>query len=242
MKRPARGAGIADASTARACMAEIPFQHAPEPQPVDLNVWPRADHFAFYCGFQEPFFSLVAEVACGALVRACKERGESPTLRLWHAVLRAANEVEAFRYRIVDDRPVLFSRIHLSPTVARPDETFAIAFLPFLDEFEPFREIALPILEAARLSRGFKLDAANRRIDLIHFSTLPWFRFSALTHARHMGHTESEPKITLGRFGERDGELWLPVSVTVHHGLVDGLHISYFLRRLEALLSGSENC
>ncbi len=218
-------------------MASIPYQLPPTPAPVDLASWPRADHFAFYHEFKEPFFSLVAEVACGSLVRACKARGESPTLRLWHAVLRAANEVEAFRYRIVEDRPVLYPRIHLSPTVARPDETFAIIFLPFVDEFDEFQEVATPLLEAARLSKGFKLDAGERRIDLIHFSTLPWYRFSALTHARHMGHTESEPKITLGRFGERDGELWLPVSVTVHHGLVDGLHISYFLRRLEELLS-----
>lgn len=204
---------------------------------VSRDSWKRTEYFDFFSQFSEPFFSVCAEVDCSGLVRECRRRKEASTLPLWHAVLKAANEVEEFRYRIKDAAPVVFDKVHLSPTVLRPDKTFTVSFVPYLESLEEFRQAAQAALEEAQQSSGFSLSESARRVDLIHFSSLPWFRFTGLTHARPMASGECEPKITIGRFGERDGKILLPVSVTVHHGFVDGYHVARYLEVLESFTS-----
>jgi chloramphenicol O-acetyltransferase type A len=44
------------------------------------------------------------------------------------------------------------------------------------------------------------------------------------------------PKIVFGRHREAGGRRWMPVSVEVHHALVDGLHVGRFFERFQALL------
>ena len=207
------------------------------PIPLSLDDWPRRDHFVLYSSFQEPFFSITANVECGGLVESCKQQGASPTLRIWHSVLRAVNQIPAFALRIHNGQPVRHETIHLSSTVLRPDETFAIIFLPFLSDFAEFEADARERIERAKLTTGLKLDVISSRQDLIHFSTLPWFRFTGLTHARALGIPDSAPKITLGKYAKENGQWLLPVSVTVHHGLVDGLHVARYLKALEEILN-----
>lgn len=209
----------------------------PRPLPINLDEWPRRDHFLFYNSFLEPFFSITAEVDCTGLIGSCQRAGISPTLRLWHRVLRAANQIEAFTLRVLEGQPVRYSPVHLSPTVLRDDETFGITFLPYHELFADFEASSLPRLREAKTTRGLKLDLETRRQDIVHFSTIPWFRFTGLSHARPLSTPDSEPKITLGRFSQV-GERWLlPVSLTLHHGLADGLHAARYLEDLEALLA-----
>lgn len=185
----------------------------------------------------EPFFSVTANVDCTGLVKSCKDQRVSPTLRIWHAVLQAVNQTSAFTLRIREGKPVRYETVHLSPTVLRPDETFTIIFLPYLPNYQEFETEAGARIESAKLTTGFKLDLESSRDDLIHFSTLPWFRFTGLTHARALGFPDSAPKITLGQFAKENERWLLPVSVTVHHGLVDGLQVARYLQRLEELLN-----
>jgi chloramphenicol O-acetyltransferase type A len=201
---------------------------------IDLSVWPRRDHFKFFSSYEEPFFSITAEVDCTGLLARCERLGVSKTLSFWHGVLRATNAIEEFRYRILDGRPVLYDTIHLSPTILRPDGTFTIAFVPFKEDFQEFCDTASEVIARAKETTGFDLDNSTRRIDLIHFSTVPWFRFTGLTHARSTKAPGSEPKITLGKFGPRlGGGKSIPVSITGHHGLMDGYQIGQYLEHLE---------
>lgn len=223
-------------SQRKACFMDI--QSTPDSHRViNRDSWKRSEHFDFFNQFSEPFFSVCAEIDCSGLVRKCRNDTRASTLPLWHGVLKAANQIEEFRCRIKDGRPVIFDKVHLSPTVLRPDKTFTVSFVPYLEEPEEFFEVAQAALEKARLSSGFSLSESARRVDLIHFSSLPWFRFTGLTHARPMVSGESEPKITIGRFGERDGKILLPVSVTAHHGFVDGYQVARYLETLESITS-----
>lgn len=205
-------------------------------QTIDLETWPRREHYDFFCSYREPFFSITAEVLCEGLLRRCEQDGLSKTLALWHGILMAANAVDEFRYRIQDQGPVLYEKVHLSPVVLRPDGTFTIAFLPFQKDPLAFAEMGRQVLDEAKKTKGFSLDLGTRRIDLIHFSAVPWFRFTGLSHARAGNRSESEPKITIGKYGRgRDGTAVIPVSVTAHHGLMDGLHVARYFEELERI-------
>lgn len=203
---------------------------------VDLSTWERAGHYQFFSGYADPFFELTIEVECGGVLRRCEVQGISKTFALWHGIIQVANEVEAFRYRIESEGPVLYEAVHLSPTVLRDDGTFTIGFVPYRRDLDEFSSIAHEMVAEARTTSGFTLDNDTRRTDLIHFSTVPWFRFTSLSNARSGDATSSEPKIVIGRFGPgATGKVTIPVSISAHHGFVDGYHVGLFVDRLHEI-------
>jgi len=78
------------------------------------------------------------------------------------------------------------------------------------------------------------------RDDLIYFTTLPWVSFTSFAHARNRGRGDSVPRIAFGKFMKENARTMLPISVEVHHALMDGLHAGRYLIRLEEMLMEPE--
>ena len=105
---------------------------------VELDTWPRKDHFEFFRAFDEPFFSVTAEVDCTKAREFARSKKESLFLLYLHKALKAANRIEHFRYRISGDRVLLYDRIDASPTIDRPDGTFGFSYMGFQEDFDQF--------------------------------------------------------------------------------------------------------
>jgi chloramphenicol O-acetyltransferase type A len=76
--------------------------------------------------------------------------------------------------------------------------------------------------------------------DLIRYSTLPWFDFTSISHARDFAHEDSAPRITFGKMTEADGRRTMPASIHVHHALADGLHVAQFVDHFQKLLAAPD--
>jgi chloramphenicol O-acetyltransferase type A len=64
--------------------------------------------------------------------------------------------------------------------------------------------------------------------------------FSSYSNARKWGPHDSIPKIAFGRIDAQGDHLWMPLSVEVHHALMDGLHVGRFIQQFEAALGESD--
>jgi len=153
-----------------------------------------------------------------------------------HAALQAINQVEALRYRIEDDQVVCYDRIHASATIRRPDHTFGFSFIEQHDALSAFVPAATAEIAAVQSSQGLCLSENTGRPDVIHFSTIPWVRFTGLTHARNFRHPDSCPKISVGQTYVEGPATLLPVSIDVHHSLADGYHVGQFLATFQKQL------
>jgi len=122
--------------------------------------------------------------------------------------------------------------------VLLPNETFTYAYFNYDSNFETFVSQAAAAIEKARAEGSLK---PTMRYDLIFFTTLPWISFSSFAHARTPGRGESIPRIAFGKFVEENGRTFLPISVEVHHALMDGLHVGRYLMRMEELLAQPAN-
>ena len=198
-------------------------------QLIDLAGWNRREHFAFFSAFEEPFFGLVATVDCTRALAEAKRLGVPFFLYYLHAALRAVNQVEALRYRVEDGRVYCYDRIHASATIGRPDHTFGFSFIEHHDALTDFLPTATAEIAAVQASQGLRLSETTSRPDVIHFSALPWVRFTGLTHARSFTYPDSCPKISVGQTYAEGAATLMPVSVNVHHGLADGYHVGQFL-------------
>ncbi|RYZ84904.1 MAG: chloramphenicol acetyltransferase, partial [Proteobacteria bacterium] len=56
--------------------------------------------------------------------------------------------------------------------------------------------------------------------------------------ARNFGLADSCPKISFGKMTvDTNGKRTMPMSVHVHHALLDGYHVGYFTDRFQELMS-----
>ena len=166
-------------------------------------------------------------------------RGRSPersffAASLWCS-LAAANEVEEFRYRIRGPEVVVHPLIHGGSTVLLPDGTFRFAYYDYSSGLGGFIEHVRQVTERVRSESG-PLDPQDDRDDLIHYSVIPWVPFTSFSHARRWGTEDAVPKIVFGKHREVGGRRYMPVSVEVHHALVDGLHVGRFYEAFQHCL------
>lgn len=205
---------------------------------LDLDNWPRKDHFNFFKQFEEPFFGVTVTIDCTKAYNKAKEEGISFFLYYLHKSLAAANTVEAFRYRIKGNEVLVYDEVHASPTINRPDGSFGFAYMDFYDDFETFYGEAQQETERVQNSKG--LVPAVSGENVIHFSSIPWINFTSLSHARSFSFNDCIPKISFGKMTEANGVKIMPVSVHVHHALMDGYHVGQFIERFQQLMNESE--
>ena len=204
---------------------------------VDINTWKRKEHFNFFSQFDEPFFGIVSEVDCTKAFQFADNYDLSFFAYYLHKSLVAANIIEEFKYRIQDDNVVLYDEIHASPTIGREDGTFAFSFIKFNREFAVFNKTLLLEIERVKNSTGLRANRNSELIDVIHYSSIPWVQFTGLTHARNFEFVDSSPKITFGKTFTKNNKKIMPISINVHHGLVDGQHVGNYLNLFQKLLN-----
>jgi chloramphenicol O-acetyltransferase type A len=203
---------------------------------LNLANWSRRELFEFFIGYSNPYFNVCAQVDVThlvALVRECP--GVRISLALHYFALRVANEIEPFRYRLKDEKVFVYDVINGGTTVLLPNESFAYAYFDYQPDFEKF------VADAARAVDNIRNGSGplkpSMRDDLIYFTSLPWISFTSFAHARTGGRGESIPRIVFGKFTKQNERLMLPISVEVHHALMDGIHVGRFLTRLEEVLA-----
>jgi chloramphenicol O-acetyltransferase type A len=152
--------------------------------------------------------------------------------------LKAANEIEAFRYRLRGKRVLIHDTIHAGSTVLNQDETFSFCYFSYFGLFAEFYRNAQYVLEQHYAQKAH-LEPRDNQDNMIHYSILPWFRFSSISHPRRFHTEDSVPKIVFGKFHEQDNRWFLPISISAHHSLVDGIHVGKYLELIQLLINKS---
>jgi chloramphenicol O-acetyltransferase type A len=207
---------------------------------IPLDSWPRRAALAHFRHMAQPAFSVTVPVDVTGLRERAARHGATPWIAYHHAALEAANSIEAMRQSLTDDgHGVLeYDAIHASTTVLRDDRSFGFLTMrrePSLAHFAASAKTHLPRVRSAS-GDMFAADAAGGlpEASLVHMTALPWFAFTAFTHARGQG--DDRPKIAFGRFSPQGERLVMPVAVDVHHALCDGVHVGEFFERFQAQL------
>lgn len=203
------------------------------PTYLDLESWSRREQFHFFKGYDLPYFNVCVQLDVTGLVRFARSReGPSFFLMYHYLALRAANEVEPFRYRLRGDRVLVHDRIDMGTTILVDGDRFTFCYFDDDEDFAQFAEKADAEIERLHASGG-RLEPRDHRDDMVHFSVLPWMSFTGFAHARTLNREDSVPKIVFGKYFEDGDRFRMPISVEVHHALMDGVHVGRFFERLE---------
>lgn len=201
---------------------------------INLENWNRKEHFLFFKQMEEPFYGITTTIDCTKGYNESKQLGISFFTYYLHQTLMAVNAVENFRLRICNDEVFLFDSISASATVMREDKTFGFSLMEYAENIQDFATIVSTEIDRIQSTTG--IITTEYPENLIHFSALPWINFTSLSHARSFTWPDSCPKISFGKLTNANGIKTIPISVHVHHGLVDGYHVGLFLDKLQELL------
>lgn len=209
------------------------------PEFLDVTNWARRDLFEFFRGYDNPYFNICTQLDITNLYAHLRsEPSISISLALHYVALRAANEIEPFRYRLRDGKVLVHEIVHGGTIVLQPNESFNFAYFDYQTDFRGFiADAQQSVDEARRENKPLNPDPSENRI---HFTVLPWMSFTSFAHARNLGREESIPKIAFGKFFQENGRTLLPFSVEVHHALMDGLHVGRYVARVQELVDTPE--
>jgi len=203
---------------------------------LDIENWPRKEHFLFFKQMEEPFFGITTTIDCSKAYQTAKESGISFFVYYLHQTIVAVNTIEPFRYRISGEQIFVYDQINASATISRKDNTFGFSLIEYSPDLTVFSENASKEMERIQntpglFTRTFETD------NLIHFSAVPWINFTSLSHARGYTIPDSCPKISFGKMMvAENGKRTMSMSVHVHHGLMDGFHVGQFVDCFQSLM------
>ena len=204
---------------------------------LDLENWNRKEHFAHFKQMEEPFFGATVEIDCTKAYQKAKTLNVTFFIYYLHKTLVAVNSIENFKYRISGEKIYVNDRINASATIGREDGTFGFSLIEYHPDLSIFEKIALGEIERVQNTTGLFTRSFDDD-NLIHLSSIPWLNFTSLSHARSYTFPDSCPKISFGKMIILDnGKKTMAMSVHVHHGLMDGLHIGQFVDLFQELMN-----
>ena len=210
--------------------------------PIDMNTWPRREHFHYFAHMAPTGYSLTAEVDVTRLRAALKRR----ELRFYPAYLwlvtHSLNAQEAFR--LAEKEGVLGVYDTLTPLYAvfhRDDKTFSMQWTAFDEDFAAFYRGWIRDQERYGENHGFlaRRDALPPE-NAYTVSCMPWVSFRHFAVHSYDSKAYYFPSVEAGRFEEWDGRTILPLSITCHHAATDGWHVKGFLEQLQREADGFE--
>lgn len=201
---------------------------------IEVSTWKRQEHFEKWKNFDEPFHGVMVKLDLTNCQSFCIENGYKIFERYMYHFVHALNKIEPIKYRLIDGLPVIFDEVLSGLVVMRSDDTFAYGQLRKEDDFIAFRE-QLKLEKKRVIDRGTIHDI-EKLPNITHFSVLPWIDFIGLSHARNYGDNDSIPKITFGKITENNNKYSMPMSIHVHHALVDGKDVANFINLFQKLL------
>jgi len=205
-----------------------------EKRELNLDAYPRREHFDYFRAMRNPYVGVTADVDVTALAGKIKKEGRPFFLTVLYCAARAANAVPELRRRIEGNGIVEYDRCPVSYTVGLPDGTYCYCQMEADGPYEGFLTAAAAAQEEA-VSQS-SIDDGSDPLPLLFISTVPWLHYSALLQPTPEP-PDSNPRITWGRYEERDGRVLLPVTVLCNHALVDGAQIAAFYEKLDGEIS-----
>jgi chloramphenicol O-acetyltransferase type A len=198
---------------------------------IDIESWQRKDAFLFFKNFDDPFFNVSVNVDVTSLYKKCKSEKLPFTLSMLYYSNKILNSIPEFRMRLKSEKVIEFEKINVSFTVLHEDNTFTFCYLDFEEDFNLFIKNGKQRIDQELKTK--KLDGKADLLDTIHYSILPWLQFTTFKHARRFNSGDSIPKITIGKRFQENDKWKIPISVEVHHALMDGFHLGQYFQKWE---------
>lgn len=196
----------------------------------------RQKHFQFFNKMNHPHLNITVEVEVQHLINFVKEASIKFTPTMVYTIAKAVNNVKEFKWRIRGEEVVEHNVVHPSYAVhTKASPVFSFCTVGFQPILKNFIKAALQV--EAKMQQTPSFEDTPGRDDYLFLSSIPWFHFTAIQHAMHYHPCDSVPRFTFGKYIKKQNKMMMPLSIQVHHALVNGKEVGQFLEILQQFLN-----
>lgn len=203
---------------------------------IDLNNWERKEIFNHFLN-QQTSFSITKNIDITSLYKVTKEKGYKFYPVFIFLVTHVANSNKHFRmnfnpegefgywdkvvpmYTIFDKKSELFSAIDTNT-----DEGFKKFYDNYVSDTELYN------------GTGEMFPKRPVPENVINISMIPWTSFTGFNLNLNNNSNYFLPIVTAGGFINENSNIYLPLSLQVHHSVCDGYHAALFMDRFQTLV------
>lgn len=197
---------------------------------LDMTNWERKEIFDFMSSLSDPFYTVCFNIDVTNLYEYTHNRGMSFYYALVFLATQAIKDIPAFLNDVIDGEIVI--RDHRSPSfcdLRKDSEAFYIVNLALGGDIDDFCKRAR---EKSLACTTFYPEDAPEGEAWIYFSCLPWIEMTCITNERDFDPDDTVPRLSWGKYVDRDGRKILNMSLEINHRFIDGIHIGLFAKSL----------
>ena len=208
----------------------------PTKKKIDLTCYKRLGMYEAFKDKQMPCFSITCNVDITNLMSFTKSKGYRFFITMSYAVSRALNRVPELRQRFIDGELYEFERVDPGYTVLLDDSTFSFCDSRFIEKFEEYYEYAARRIDAVKVCPDC---GKGEKHHMFFITNIPWISFTSITHP-YDEKFGSIPVIATGKYFRQGNQVFMPLGIQAHHGIVDGFHVGLFFDHLTRIVQNLE--
>lgn len=208
---------------------------------IDMNTWPRREHYTYYRGTLQCGYSMTARLDVTELRRFVHEKDLRFFACFLYAATKTVNGTEEMKLMTgPEGDPGFWEVIHPNFTVFHEDDkTFSDVWTEYVPSFRDFYRGYQQTIDVYGDVHGMQ-GRPGQPANFFCISCVPWLDF--VSYSTYIDREPALfPIITFGKYTEAEGHYTLPVTVTIAHASSDGYHTSQFFLRLQEELNHPEN-
>ncbi|MBR5293152.1 MAG: type A chloramphenicol O-acetyltransferase [Oscillospiraceae bacterium] len=199
---------------------------------IDLESWPRREFYEHFIKEVVCTYSAVVNIDITGL------KGQKLYPAMIWLLTKTVNDMPEFRTVLTPDGPGIYDDMHPMYTVFnRENKNFSGIWSYFSEDYAEF--LKSYETDAAVYSKSTcYAPKPGTPANSFNISMVPWLEFTGFNINVFDDGKFLLPIFTMGKFFDRDGRRFLPLSIQVHHAVCDGYHLGAFAEKLQEYVDG----
>ncbi|WDV46620.1 chloramphenicol acetyltransferase [Clostridiaceae bacterium M8S5] len=204
---------------------------------IDIQNWKRKKQFDFFKKMDYPHFNICANIDITNWYKYIKEKNIPFFISIVYVATRTANSIAEFKLRIRGDEVVEHDFVSPATTIMTEEGVFDFCDIEYNSNFRLFEKTA-----KTQINKSKKEVSLNpsQRDDLLYMTSIPWVSFTSASHPISMNPVDCIPRIAWGKYFKENKNIKLPLSVQVHHALMDGSHAGEYFTLFQGFVDKPE--
>lgn len=198
---------------------------------IDLASWERSVQFQLFRTYDRPHFATTVRLSVSKLIQKDKKSRFSSYRACLFAIGTGIDNVPALRTRFSGDAVYCHGAVELSATVPKPEGGFGYSYISYHPDFSRFDTLAANEIERAQ--REDSPPNSGEPDDLVYLSCMPWLDYTSTNNAI-ANKDDCIPRVSWGKYVQDVDGIWrMPMTLEVHHAVVDGQHVGAFFEAVQ---------
>ncbi|MBP3747531.1 MAG: chloramphenicol acetyltransferase [Ruminococcus sp.] len=195
---------------------------------IDVDNWDRKEHFYAFRNMVDPCNTITFELDITNFYNMVKRKKLSFTLAMVYASAKCAREVEAFRYRFLNGKVVLYNDLKTRFSYKSPeDKYFRTIEAPLKDTLEEYITSARISIEKQKFT-----FPEPEGYDYVYCASNPFISYTSISHTLTGNESDAVPLLGWGKFFTRNDRIIIPYTLKTNHCFVDGSDYGVFVNKL----------